>query len=212
MAEAVVVQPLTTRTFDALAALFLEGGDPRSCWCMFWRLSGKDFAAAKVPQLRTGLEELAAGPRPPGLVALRGDRAVGWCSLGPREDFQRLERSRVIPRVDDKRVWSIVCFAVSKTARGEGVAAALLEAAVDWARDQGAKILEAYPVEIETGATMNADSAYTGTVAMFERTGFTVVSSTGSKAAGRPRVVVRRALSTKSPDVAKRAQPGPSAG
>jgi GNAT superfamily N-acetyltransferase len=194
MAEAVVVQPLTTGTFDALAALFLEGGDARSCWCMFWRLAGKDFAAAKVPQLRTGLEELAAGPRPPGLVAFRGARAVGWCSLGPRKDFQRLERSRVIPRVDDEPVWSIVCFAVSKTARGEGVAANLLEAAVNWARDEGATTLEAYPVEVEPGATMDPDSAYTGTVAMFERAGFTVVSATGSSAGGRPRVVVRRTL------------------
>jgi GNAT superfamily N-acetyltransferase len=212
MAEAVVVEPLTPRTFDALANLFKEGGDPRWCWCMFWRLAGKDFSEAKVPQLRGRLEALAAGPLPPGLVALRGDRAVGWCSLGPRGDFQRLERSRVIPRVDDQPVWSIVCFAVSKTARGEGVAAALLEAAVKWAREQGARVLEAYPVEIEPGATVNADSAFTGTVAMFERTGFRVVSATGSKAAGRPRVVVRRTLRSTSRAVARRARPGPSAG
>jgi GNAT superfamily N-acetyltransferase len=194
MAKALVVEPLTTQTFDALAALFKEGGDPRWCWCMFWRLAGKDFSQAKVPQLRGRLEELAAGPLPPGLVALRGGHAVGWCSLGPREDFQRLERSRVIPRVDDEPVWSIVCFAVSKTARGEGVAATLLQAAVDWARQQGAKTLEAYPVEVEPGSTITADSAYTGTLPMFARAGFTVVSPTGSKAAGRPRVVVRREL------------------
>jgi GNAT superfamily N-acetyltransferase len=194
MAESVVVEPLTTRTFAALAVLFKEGGDPRWCWCMFWRLTGKDFSEAKVPQLRGRLEELDAGPLPPGLVALRGDRAVGWCSLGPREDFQRLERSRVIPRVDDQRVWSIVCFAVSKTARGEGVAAALLEAAVNWAREQGAKILEAYPVEIEPGVTVNAEAAYTGTLPMFERAGFEVASPTASKAAGRPRVIARKVL------------------
>src|SRR3954470_15214077 len=106
MPESVVVEPLTAQTFDALADLFMEGGDPRSCWCMFWRLAAKDFSAARVPQLRGGLEALAGEPLPPGLVALRGDRAVGWCSLGPREDFQRLERSRVIPRVDDRPVWS----------------------------------------------------------------------------------------------------------
>jgi GNAT superfamily N-acetyltransferase len=189
-----VVEPLTGERFDALAALFREGGDPRSCWCMFWRLRGKDFSGAKVPQLRGRLEGLAAGPLAPGLIAFRGDRAVGWCSLGPREDFDRLEHSRVIPRVDDKPVWSIVCFAVSKTARGEGVAGALLEAAIEWARKQGAKTLEAYPVDVEPGTTVNAESAYTGTLPMFEQAGFGVVSATDSKAAGQPRVVVRRDL------------------
>jgi GNAT superfamily N-acetyltransferase len=189
-----VVQPLTPERFEALAELFKEGGDPRSCWCMFWRVRGKDFSGAKVPELRERLAALAAGPLAPGLVAFRGDRAVGWCSLGPREDFDRLEHSRVIPRVDDKPVWSIVCFAVSKTARGEGVAATLLEAAMKWARKHGAKILEAYPVEVKPATTVNAESAYTGTVPMFARAGFTVVSPTGSKAAGRPRVVVRRDL------------------
>jgi GNAT superfamily N-acetyltransferase len=189
-----VVEPLTAERFEALAALFKEGGDPRSCWCMFWRVRGRDFSGAKVPDLRGRLAALAAGPLAPGLVAFRGDRAVGWCSLGPREDFDRLERSRVIPRIDDKPVWSIVCFAVSKTARGEGVAGELLEAAVRWASEHGAKVLEAYPVDVEPGSTVNAESAYTGTVPMFVRAGFTVVSPTDSKAAGRPRVVVRRDL------------------
>jgi GNAT superfamily N-acetyltransferase len=188
------VEPLTADRFDALASLFKEGGDPRWCWCMFWRLAGKDFTQAKVPELRGRLATLAEGALAPGLVAFRDDRAVGWCSLGPREDFARLERSRVIPHLDGERVWSIVCFAVSKDARGEGIAAALLDAAVKWATKRGAATLEAYPVQTEPGTSVNAESAYTGTLPMFERAGFTVLSETGSKAAGRPRVVVRRDL------------------
>lgn len=161
---------------------------------MFWRLRGKAFANAKVPELRDRLAALAAGSLAPGLVAFRGERAVGWCSLGPREDFDRLEHSRVIPRVDETPVWSIVCFAVSKSVRGEGVAGVLLEAALNWARKQGATTLEAYPVAIGSGTTMNADVAYTGTLPMFERAGFKVVSATNSTAAGLPRVVVRKKL------------------
>jgi GNAT superfamily N-acetyltransferase len=189
MAERLVIEPLTADRFDTLAALFNEGGDPRWCWCMFWRVRGKEFSEAKVPELRGRLAGLAAGP-----LAPRDGRAVGWCSLGPREDFERLERSRVIPRIDDAPVWSIVCFAVSKGARGEGVAATLLNAAVEWAREQGATMLEAYPVDVEAGTTANAESVYTGTLRMFERAGFTVVSATDSKAGGQPRVVVRRDL------------------
>ena len=67
--------------------------------------------------------------QPPGLVAFDGERAVGWVSLGPRTDFERIVRSRVIPTIDDRPVWSIVCFAVSSSARGQGVARALLDAA-----------------------------------------------------------------------------------
>jgi GNAT superfamily N-acetyltransferase len=192
--ERLAIEPLTPGRFDALAALFREGGDPRWCWCQFWRLRSKDFSASRVPQLRQRLRDLSDGSPAPGLVAFRGDRAVGWCSLGPRQDFERLEHSRTIPRVDDEPVWSIVCFAVSKTARGDGVAAALLKAASRWAREQGAKTLEAYPVEIKPGVAMNANSAFMGTLPMFERAGFRVVADTTSTADGRRRVVVRRAL------------------
>jgi GNAT superfamily N-acetyltransferase len=188
------IEPLTVDCFDDLAGLFREGGDPRWCFCMYWRLRGKDFSAATVAKNRARLRDLAAGPLAPGLVAYRGERAVGWCSLGPREDFERLERSRIIPRVDDQAVWSIVCFAVSKSARGEGVAVKLLDAASAWAGGHGAKILEAYPVETEPGTAINPDSAYMGTLPMFERAGFQVVSPTGATAAGRPRVVVRKRL------------------
>jgi GNAT superfamily N-acetyltransferase len=188
------IEPLTVDCFDDLAALFREGGDARSCWCMFWRLRSKDFSAATVAQNRARLRDLAAGPLAPGLVAYRGDRAVGWCSLGPRQDFERLERSRIIPRVDDQAVWSIICFAVSSSARGEGVAAELLGAATAWASGHGAKILEAYPVDTEPGTAINPESAYMGTLPMFDRARFQVVSPTGATAAGRPRVVVRKRL------------------
>ena len=127
------IVPLTRETWAPLEAFFREGGDPRWCWCMYWRRSAKDSRAATVPQQRDGLRALAEGPLPPGLVALRGDRAVGWVSLGPKADFERLQRSRVIPRLDDEPVWSIVCFAVSKAARGERLTERLLEAAVAFA-------------------------------------------------------------------------------
>ena len=190
------IEPLSSTTWLALEAFFREGGDPRWCWCQYWRLRAKDFAASRVPQLRDRLRAAADGPLPPGLVALREDRAVGWVSLGPRLDFERIERSRVIPRVDDVPVWSIVCFAVSRTARGEGVGAALLEAAVNLAAVRGATILEAYPVALPPGSALDPEAAFTGTLAMFERAGFRVAAETGSSAGGFSRVVVRRELGT----------------
>jgi ribosomal protein S18 acetylase RimI-like enzyme len=193
----VEVRPLTGETWDALAELFREGGDPRWCWCQHWRLRSKDMAAAKVPQLRERLHDQARSLEPPGLVAFDGDRAVGWVSLGPRADFERIVRSRVIPTIDDRPVWSIVCFAVSSTARGQGVARALLEAAVAHASSRGADAVEAYPVAIEDGEAIHPDAAFTGTLPMFERAGFTVVADRASDPSSqRRRVVVRRELGT----------------
>ena len=189
------VKPLTGETWDALAALFREGGDPRWCWCQHWRLRSKDMAAAKVPHLRERLHDQALSPETPGLVAFDGDRAVGWVSFGPRTDFERIVRSRVIPTIDDRPVWSIVCFAVSSTARGQGVARALLDAAIGYARERGADAVEAYPLAIDGGEVIHSDAAFTGTLPMFARAGFQVVADRASDpSSSHRRVVVRREL------------------
>ena len=186
---------MSVETWDALVALFREGGDPGWCWCQHWRLRSKDMAAAKVPQLRQRLHDQARSAEPPGLVAFDGDRAVGWVSLGPRTDFERIVRSRVIPAIDDRPVWSIVCFAVSPTARGRGVARALLGAAIAHARERGAVAVEAYPVALGDAEAIHPDAAFTGTLPMFERAGFAVVADRASDpSSGHRRVVVRREL------------------
>jgi len=189
------IHPLTGETWDALAAFFREGGDPRWCYCQHWRLRSKDMAAAKVPQLRERLHDQAVSDQPPGLVAFDGERAVGWVGLGPRTDFERITHSRVIPTIDDRPVWSIVCFAVSATARGRGVARALLDAAIAHARARGADALEAYPIRLDVDEPLQAEAAFTGTLPMFERAGFVVVADRASDpSSARQRVVVRREL------------------
>jgi len=193
------IAPLDDTTWPALEALFREGGDPRWCWCQYWRLRSKDFAARKVPELRARLQALADQDPAPGLVALNGDepdaRAVGWVSLGPRVDFERIVRSRVIPTIDDRPVWSIVCFAVSESARGSGIGSALLSGAIEYAAAHGAIALEAYPVRIGAAVDFSPDAAFTGTLPMFERAGFSVVADPASDpSATFQRVVVHREI------------------
>lgn len=195
------IAPASPATWDALAALFREGGDPRWCWCQFWRLRSKDMRDLKVPELRERLQEqVAAGAagdaEPPGLVALDDEgRAVGWVSLAPRDAYERITHSRVIPKVDDRPVWSIVCFAVSASARGRGVARELLAAAIDFARTEGAIALEAYPQRVQAGERIHPNAAYAGTLPMFERAGFSVVAEKASDpSSAHARVVVRRDL------------------
>ncbi len=188
------IVPLTPEIWPALAELFEEGGDPKWCWCMYWRSRSADMGSDGEVNRRR-LESLVGFDPAPGLVALEEDgRAVGWVSLGPRERFQRLERSRVRPRIDDVPVWAIVCFVVARRARGAGLAGRLLTAAIDYARAHGAPALEAYPVDASQGRPSSA-TLYSGTLSTFERAGFRVVATAGSAQATVVRNTVRLDLS-----------------
>ena len=185
---------LSPATWSALDELFAAGGDPKWCYCQFWRKPGSNWTNTTSGQNRTDLEALVGSDPAPGLVAMRDGVAVGWVGLGPRVDFERLERSRTIPMLPGEGVWCVNCFVVARTARRSGVARELLDAAVDYARAHGARVLEGYPV-ITGGKRISAASAYTGTTGMFERAGFAEASSTTSQAAkGMPRSVVRLEL------------------
>ena len=185
------IRPITPELWPALTALFEEGGDPRWCWCMFWRSRGVDFGRSTAAANRDDLRALVDGQSAPGLVAVEDDgRVVGWVSLGPREDFERLEHSRVRPRLDDVPVWSIVCFVVSRRARKRGLAAQLLDAAVGYARDRGAPAVEAYPVDTSTGRPSTA-TLYSGTLSTFLRAGFIVAREVVSAQATVARTIVR---------------------
>lgn len=123
----------------------------------------------------------------PGLLAYRDGRPVGWISLGPREDYAHLERSPIMKAVDDRPVWSIVCFFVDAQERGQGIAAALLKAGMAYARSQGATLLEAYPVE--KPGRGDPETMWFGAKRMYDRLGFKEVAR---RKATRP--VLRRAL------------------
>lgn len=189
------IHPLTRERLPDLAALFGQGGYPKWCWCASFRVRGMTFRNASAQEnravLERAVEELEG--RAPGLIAYREGEAIGWVSLGPREDYERLQHSKVLAPIDDRPVWSIVCFVVGRRARGTGVASALLEAAVAYARVHGATILEAYPVETKGGRIPSAN-AYMGTLGMFERAGFTVAERRQWNRSTAVRPIVRRRI------------------
>src|SRR3954451_18786005 len=183
----------TPDLWASLSDLFAAGGDPKWCWCQFWRKPGSNWNNTTADDNRSGLEALVGGVPAPGLVAMRDGRAVGWVGLGPRHEFPRLQRSPTIPQLAGEDVWNVNCFVVARGERRKGVAAALLAAAVEYARQHGAALVEGYPVRTE-GGRIPSSSVYTGTATMFERAGFAVAAETTSKAAsGLRRVVMRRA-------------------
>ena len=189
------IHPLTPHRLPDLAELFGQGGDPKWCWCSFFRVRGLDFRTATAASNRGVLErataETAAEGRAPGLIAYRAGEAIGWVSLGPRDDYERLQHSKVLAPIDDRPVWSIVCFVVARHARGQGVARALLDAAIAYAREHGATLLEAYPADTD-GRRISAANAFKGTVSMFEGAGFEVVERRQANRTSAPRPIVRR--------------------
>src|SRR5690349_2387171 len=190
---AVEILPLDDATWPALADLFAAGGDPKWCWCQYWRKPGSNWSNTTAADNRSDLEALIGDDPAPGLVALRDGRAVGWVGLGPREAFPRLEQSRTLPMLPGDAIWSVNCFVVARAERRSGVASALLAAAVEYAAANGASLVEGYPVRTE-GARIPSASVYTGTAGMFERAGFAHAADSTSKASGgAKRVVMRRA-------------------
>jgi GNAT superfamily N-acetyltransferase len=187
------IRPLTVELWPKLAELFAVGGDSRWCWCTFWRRRGEGGGRDAAAQNEALLRDLAEQPDRNvalGLLAFEGERAVGWLSLGPREEFPRLEHSRLLAPVDEEPVWSIVCFVVAKSERGRGIARTLLEAGIDYARENGAERLEAYPVDPD-GQRVPGAYAYLGTRKLFESAGFKVVATRQAAGAKRARRVMR---------------------
>jgi GNAT superfamily N-acetyltransferase len=138
---------------------------------MYWRLTRKEFGKGQGEGNRRAMKSLVGSGRVPGIMAYLGKEPVGWCSVAPRDDFPSLDRSRVLKRLDDKPVWSIVCFFIARGHRGEGVGEELIKGAVRYAKTRGAKFVEAYPTA-PRGRELAPVSSYMGIPAMFKRAGF----------------------------------------
>ncbi len=139
---------------------------------MWFRRRNANWVRAGNAGNRAGFQALVDADRVPGLLAYVDAKPVGWTSVAPRPEFERISMDPVAAAegAPDAPVWSVVCFYIHRDHRGTGVATALLDAAIEHARSAGARTLEAYPVEPE-GRTDNA-SAFTGLRSMFERAGF----------------------------------------
>jgi GNAT superfamily N-acetyltransferase len=188
------VRPLTPDTWADLEELFgLPGGSiVRGCWCMFYRRTGRHSGALNGAENKPQLRRLVDEGTVPGLVGYLGGSPVGWISLGPRADYLKLQRSPIMKPVDDADVWSIVCTYVAQKHRGEGLQHRLLDAAVRYARDNGVRLLEAYPVDKPQRS--HDDFMFFGSRSLYERAGFTEVVRRSPT-----RVVMRRRLRPRTP-------------
>ena len=181
------VQPATPDRWADLERLFGPNGAYSGCWCMWFRQSSAEYDRDHGEPNRRAMRGLVRRNRVPGLIGYVDGEPAGWVSVAPREEFGRLERSRTLRRVDERAVWSVVCFFVHRRHRRSGLTGALLDAAVRHARAGGARIIEAYPWDLDAGVTKTAAELFVGTLPMFEAAGFREVAR---HARGRP--IVRK--------------------
>jgi GNAT superfamily N-acetyltransferase len=169
--QALEFRELTPDRWSDLEALFGARGACGGCWCMLWRLKRSEFEKQKGAQNKAAFKAVVDSGEAPGILAYANGSPIGWCALAPRETYPALDRSRVLKRIDDKPVWSIVCLFIARPYRRKGVSVELLKAAADYVRKRGGKIVEGYPVEPRKDEMPDV-FAWTGLASAFLNAGF----------------------------------------
>ena len=177
MTASLTFRPVTAETVSDFEALFAAKGSPGWCWCMAWRATSAEIKDSKSPARRQQILDRIAGGTPVGLLAYERDTPIAWVSVAPKSTFRGLGGTE-----KEDGVWSLTCMFVPRARRGQGLSARLIEAAADYARQNGAKLLEAYPVDPDSPSYRHM-----GFVAAFERQGFSPQGMAGS----RPHVMHR---------------------
>jgi GNAT superfamily N-acetyltransferase len=172
--------PLTAERWTDFEKLFGEHGACGGCWCMWWRLKRSEFERQKGEGNKQAIRRIVNSGETPGILAYADNRAVAWCAVAPRETYSTLERSRTLKRVDDKPVWSVVCFFVAKPFRGRGITSELLKASIAHVREHGGRIVEGYPNELK-GSRLPDAFVYTGLASAFRKAGFVEVARRSEK-------------------------------
>ena len=132
--------------WDDFERLFDGRGGPKSCWCMVWRATGAETRQTKGVQRKSAIQMRVNNGVPIGILGYLMDEPVAWCSIAPRTTYRRLGGLEVADE-DPDTVWSLACFFTHRRLRGQGITIQLIDAAVAYARANGARAVEAYPVE-----------------------------------------------------------------
>ena len=163
--------PVTRENWEDFENLFGEKGACAGCWCMLWRLRRKEYDSSRGAGNKRKMKSLVYAGIVPGILAYDKDKPIGWCSVAPREDFPVLENSRVMKRIDDKPVWSAVCFFINKDYRRKGLSIELLNAAKKYVKNNNGKIIEGYPIEPKAEKSPDV-FVWTGLASAFRKAGF----------------------------------------
>jgi GNAT superfamily N-acetyltransferase len=192
----ITVVPANEASWEDLQAVFGTRGDPARCQCQWYKIPERDWRSVPAEERAHRLREQTDCGHPrsattTGLVAYLDDEPAGWCAVEPRAVYVRLRRMRVpwSGRSEDKEdggVWAVTCFVTRAGFRRRGVTYALARAAVDFARERGARALEAYPMLTRPDQDITWGELHVGSHRAFAAAGLAEVSHPTSR-----RVVMR---------------------
>lgn len=172
---------VTAEMWSDFETLFGNNGACGGCWCQHWRVWGsKAWDDIKGDNAKEMTRQLFAQNQMTGLLAYDGDKAVGWCSYGPREVYNRIEKTRPYRRDDTAGVWSINCFFIDKKYRRKGLSRLMLAAAVNFIKKSNnqkeASLIEGYPTPLtKAGKKLPGAFSFTGPLKIFEDAGFKII-------------------------------------
>lgn len=185
-AAELTVVPANEAAWADLQAIFGIDGYAGRCYCQHFKTRDRDWSSLSETARRERLRGQTGCANPSavttsGLVAYLGHEPVGWVAVEPRTAYPRLKWMRTVwtGREEDKTddgVWAVPCFVVRKGYRRRGITYALAAATVEFARERGARALEAYPMITTPGLEMTWGELYVGARQVFEEAGFTEVS------------------------------------
>ena len=153
-----------------LTDLFESRGGPHYCWCALWREQKGKKLTDKASKKSCLLDAIQDGVQV-GILAYEGEQPIAWCSVGLRETFRPLGGDQSLTDV-----WSIVCFFIKRSHRKKGLSRALLDHAIELAKEHEAKYMEAYAAAANTSSYR-----FMGYVPMYEKAGFTFVQMAGKR-------------------------------
>ena len=188
--------PANQASWADLQAVFGTADYPGMCYCQHYKTRDCHWSSLSGEERQGRLREQTRCDDPraqttSGLVAYLGHEPVGWVAVEPRTAYPRLAKVRTVwsGRQEDKTddgVWAVTCFVTRKGYRKRGITYALAAATVGFARDQGARALEAYPMITSPGKEITWGELHVGSRQVFADAGFTEVSQPS------PRRVVMR--------------------
>jgi GNAT superfamily N-acetyltransferase len=171
--DALTFRPVDRDTRAAFEAFFASRGAPHHCWCMVWRRTTTEAHAHQPADRKRQMMDRLARDTPVGLLAWLGEEVVAWVSIAPRDTYRNL--GGPAPR-DGEIIWSLACMFARRNLRGQGITRRLIAAAIDYARSEGATIVEAYPVDDDAPSYR-----FMGFVSVFRKAGFTEVTRAGTR-------------------------------